>query len=459
MAPTRLDMPTPGARMRLVGYSLPAIPLAIMIVPVTALIPIYYTDEFGFSLTTVGAILLIARLFDVITDPVVGVLSDRTRHSAGRRRPWMIAGAPVLVLGVFILFAPPVAPNSLYLLGAALLTYGGWTLIQIPYWSWGAEIAQEYDARAIVSGYRETAMIFGIAAASLAPVIASQFGHGIDRTTMFWLAVMVAVLTPVAILIAARSFSEETVYEANDRAWSSILAVFRRNPPFRHLLFTFAIIELGKGAAVSVTAYFLTYYFRQPELIGLVLLLPYLCIIASAPLWVALSKRIGKHRAVAISLLSAALTLMCIAFLDRDDGYVFLALECIVGLAAGGFAVLPTAIVADVADYFADETDGDTAIGAHFASWSLVRKFVQAGSIGMALPLLSLIGFNPNNDPEINVTATKWIFIGLSTPFYFLGVVLMLKFPLTKAVHDAIRQRLEGRRNSAPSKERADYGH
>lgn len=445
--PATLNSPEGRHLWRLAGYSAPAIPLAVMIVPVTALVPIYYSDHYGLTLSMIGIVLLFSRIFDVVTDPAVGVLSDRTSSRFGRRRVWMAAGVPVLLAGVWLLFVPPVAVTGTYLLVASLVTYLGWTLIQIPYWSWGAEIAPDYHDRSTLSGFRETAMIAGIAVASLAPLIAGFFGHGIDRTTMTALAIILTILLPIAIIISVKSFREIPPSGAPESQWSDLLHVLTRNPHFARLVSAFCAIELGKGAGLAVTAYLLTYYFGQPELIGLVLLIPYLLIIVSVPFWLAVSKRYGKAKTVIISLVCAAAILTFgVPFLSREDGYIFLALECAVGLAAGGFAILPTALVADTADYFADVEERKPIVATHFAAWSLSRKLMQAISIGIALPLLAWVGFDPSIDPNANVAATKWMFILMSVPFYAAGIWLMLGYGFSEADHHEVQAKLRTRK-------------
>ena len=444
MKPHHLSTGDERHLVRLGVYSLPAIPLAIMIVPATALVPIFYTGEFGMDLATVGYVLLGARIFDAVTDPLIGYLSDNSKSRMGKRRPWLLIGVPVLLLGIWVLFAPFIQPDATYLMIASCLTYLGWTLIQIPYWSWGAEIGRSYNDRSTVSGFRESAMILGIAAASLAPLVGAAFGHGIDQVTMMALAILVTVSLPVCIAAACLSFKENPSDSVTASSLGTFISVFKLNAPFRRLVSAFSIIEFGKGASVAVMPYLLTHYFQRPELIGLVLLVPYVLIVVSTPIWLRISQKIGKHRAIALSLFISALLLsVAVAPLNQGHGIVFFGIECLVGLAAGGFAVLPYAIVADTADYYAEKSCGDTKIATHFAAWSFARKVVMALSVGVALPVLAAMGFDPNAETVTNAGATKWTFIALAVPFYLAGVLLLLRFPLTQEVHERIIQKLQ----------------
>ena len=440
-APVSIDSAT-GHRLRIMAYGAPAVPLAVMIIPTAALLPIYYTNHFGLSLASVGMVLLLARLFDVVTDPIVGILSDRTRSRWGRRRPWMLAGAPVLICGLFLLFVPPLAPTPGYLLFANLVTFLGWTMIQIPFWAWGAEIAPEYHSRSAVSGIRESLMIAGIALAAIIPLLTTGPDQGIGRATMLGMAVLVALILPPALLLSVKSFGEEP-WEAVDSSWGALMQIVTRSRPFQTLMAAFALIELGKGAAVAVTAYLLANYFGMPQLIGLVMLLPYLCLIASVPVWLKISRKLGKHRTTSLSLALATFVIASvIPWLGPEDGYLFVLVECLIGLAAGGFAILPTAMLADAADYFALKNKGVASTGGHFASWSLARKLVQAISLGIALPLMAALGFEPSVDPSRNAEVTKWMFVGITVPLYLLGAAAIWRFPLTPRRHAIIRARV-----------------
>ena len=102
----RIAGPSPLSNLQLLTYGLPGLPLAILLLPLFITVPTYYADDLGLGFTTVGIVLLLARMWDVVTDPLIGILSDRTHHRLGRRRPWLLAGVPLMVLGAWALFRP-----------------------------------------------------------------------------------------------------------------------------------------------------------------------------------------------------------------------------------------------------------------------------------------------------------------------------------------------------------------
>ena len=91
---------------QLIAFSLPAIPLAAMTIPVGFLLPPFYTGEMGVSLTTWAFIILAARIWDIATDPLIGALCDRFTTRWGRRRHWVVLAAPLLMLGCALVFMP-----------------------------------------------------------------------------------------------------------------------------------------------------------------------------------------------------------------------------------------------------------------------------------------------------------------------------------------------------------------
>ena len=130
-------------------FALPEYAVYLGSIPVGLYLPLVYSKDFGLSLTEVGLILMLARVSDVVTDPLIGYLSDRTPGRFGRRKPWMAGGAFLMMISAFQLFNPTVLNEmpigSMHLLVWAVLLWLGWTMINIPYYAWGAELSDDYN--------------------------------------------------------------------------------------------------------------------------------------------------------------------------------------------------------------------------------------------------------------------------------------------------------------------------
>ena len=146
-------------------------PLAVIGYPLSIWIPAHYSGGLGISLAVVGTILMLARLTDVVTDPLIGEISDRWRTRIGRRRPWLLIGLPVMMLGTYMLFIPPEDVGILYFLIWLTVFFLGSTMIALPHRAWGAELSPEYHQRSRVTAAREFYILAGLLGAAFVPMI------------------------------------------------------------------------------------------------------------------------------------------------------------------------------------------------------------------------------------------------------------------------------------------------
>ena len=126
-------------------YSLLAIPLAIVGLPLYIYLPTFYATTVEIEIATVGLIIFIARLTDVFTDPYFGYLSDKSIEYFNSREPIMILGSFILICSFYALINPNLQFPKLWLLAFSILVYIGWSMINIPYLTWSSEISQKYE--------------------------------------------------------------------------------------------------------------------------------------------------------------------------------------------------------------------------------------------------------------------------------------------------------------------------
>jgi MFS family permease len=167
------------------AYALPALSLAVIGIPVYVYLPKFYTDTIGLNIATVGVLLMAVRLFDAVTDPVIGYVSDRTSGRFGRRKPYIALGALGLAAAILFLFQPPVLTD-----GAMTLYFGFWlfalfffwTLITIPYESLGPEMTTDYHERTLLFSVRDGFLILGTLMAAATPVLIDAVMTSFGRT-------------------------------------------------------------------------------------------------------------------------------------------------------------------------------------------------------------------------------------------------------------------------------------
>ncbi|MCY3793858.1 MAG: MFS transporter, partial [Gammaproteobacteria bacterium] len=181
-------------------YGLANMPAEMAIIPVAALIPNYYGQDLGVSLAAVGTVLLLSRIFDAVSDPLIGWLSDRTQSRWGRRRVWMAASVPILMLAVYKLFVPEPPVTAAYLFGWLVVLWLGWTMLFIPYYAWGAELSPHYHQRTRVTGWRAWLGMAANASSKAAPwLVGVLFGYAGIRANLNVLTVMILTLIPITV--------------------------------------------------------------------------------------------------------------------------------------------------------------------------------------------------------------------------------------------------------------------
>jgi GPH family glycoside/pentoside/hexuronide:cation symporter len=367
-----------------------ALPLAALNLPFYVYLPTFYTRELGVELGLVGAILLVSRILDVVTDPIVGTLGDRTRTRFGRRRPWVLAALPLLLLASWRLFLPPDDAGGLYLFVWVSLAYLAWTMILLSYSAWGAELSPDYDERSRIFGARECFVILGVStAAALPTLIGSDPGGRTTMAAIFWL---MAVALPVATLVLFARIGERPHLEARALPFAEGVRTALANRPFRQLIFAYLLNGVANGLPATLFLLFVQHVIAVPEAGGPLLLLYFASGLVAIPFWLKVSARIGKHRAWSISMLWVCLVFVFVPFLGPGDLWWFAVICLLSGVSLGADLALPTAMQADVVD--ADTvTTGSKRAGLYFALWSMATKLSFGLAVGIAFIALAVIGF------------------------------------------------------------------
>jgi len=438
-------------RRQLFSYSVAELPASMLSTSIALFLPAFYTQELGLGMAAVGGVLMLARFWDVVTDPVVGYLSDRTRSRIGRRKPWVIAGIPLMMIAVLELFFPPASPGNGFLLGWIMLFWLGWTLFNIPYFAWGAEHSSSYIERTRVTGWRTMAGLLGTVMALAVPALSQAlFGWG-GRTGDIMLMVGVAalVLIPVCMGTAVALVPERNDFvPATMNVWAG-LRIMWSNAPFRRLLFAFSLSSLAVSLTTPLFVLFVSHIILEPTAAPRVVLGYFLGNLVGVPFWVWLARRTDKHVTWLCSISLMGLAFPQFIWLGPGDAWLAAALLFIIGIGGGNTSVVPSSMKADVIDLDSLESGEDRA-GLFFAAWSTATKVVAALGVGISMPILAWFGFDPKivNSPE-DLRAFQ-LYFSLSPPvFYLLSAALIVGYPITGKTHAAIRERLLAARKQA----------
>ncbi|MGB0683319.1 MAG: MFS transporter [Magnetovibrionaceae bacterium] len=431
-------------RSDLFFYALPAFSLAMPTLPAYVFLPSFYAEDLGLGLALVGGLLLVARAFDVVTDPLVGLLSDRLPTRFGRRKPWIALGGLLAGFALVQLFSAPEAAGALHLLIWAVVLYLGWTLISVPYSAWGAELSGDYQERARITSWREAFQVFGILAAGSVPVIVTQQG-GSQAEAMAALAWVAVLAGGPAIALTLWRVREADVHHPTDQTrhpltWASAKTILA-NRPFARLLGAWFVNGLANGLpAVLFPLYLRDGLSADDQTKAILIAVYFAAAVFGMPLWPWAARHVSKHRLWCLAMVAACISFAFVPLIP-EGGYLAFGLVCVVtGLALGADLALPPALQADVVD-LDTLRQGEQRAGLFFALWSMGTKLALAAAVGIGFPALEFFG------PASLVILYAIVPVALKV----CAIGLVWNHPLDERRHGIIQRRLQQRaRNGSP---------
>jgi GPH family glycoside/pentoside/hexuronide:cation symporter len=438
----------PLSSTRLTAFSALAIPVYAVQVPLSAYLPAILAQHYGLPLTTLGLIFLLAKSWGVLTDPLVGALSDRTRNRYGRRRSWILAGGVAFGLAVLLLFFPVFGVTPIYLGIVLFVLYLSWSMIQIPYFAWSGEISAEYQQRTRVATYQTVGAAIGLLLVLLLPTLVDQFYPGADALKLGAMgAIILATLIP-GLLCTLRAFPEPQA-PASPSIPLRPLQTFRLilgNRLLMRVLLSDFLMTVGQLTRGALFVFFVGTYMQLPRWSSGLFLLQYVFGIAAGPLWMAIGQRLSKHRTAIAGELAQVLINLGLVFVVPGGLALLLALTIAQGLAQGSGNLMLRSMVSDVADQHRLQS-GEDRTALFFSVFSISMKAGMAVAMGVALPLVAWFGF----DPHATHNSTQAL-RGLQLTFalgpailHALAALCIKGFPLDAAAHAQVRRQLAAR--------------
>lgn len=418
-----------------------------MLMPVVVYLPNYYATDLGVDLTAIGLAFGVVRLFDLWLDPTLGFLIDRTNTRFGRFKPWLVAGLPIAVVSVWMLFMARPGIDGNYILFWLVLGFLGQSMATMAHVTWAARLAPEYGQRARVFSWWHGFTVVGmLIVLAMPPLMKLGFGldYGQGVRAMGWFVVL---SLPVAALLALFAVHEPpSPPNITSTTWRHYWDLIRRPSILRLLV---SDILLGTGPVIAGTLFF--FYFDairgwDRSEAGLLLLLYFTGALLGAPLWGRLGQAIGKHRALAIA--SAAYAVAQLSVLIAPEGLAWgIVTMTLAGLPYSAGPILLRAMMADLGDEERLRSGVDRS-GLMFGLLSGVVKIGSAIAVFAAVSALDLFGFKADlgaGNTPLALGVLSVSFAVVPALLTLAGAALITGHPLDKAAHDAIRKALEAR--------------
>ena len=393
------------------GWGLADMGIVVFVIVKQLLVLSFLTNYLNVPVGIAGLLTTSVLIFDIITDPIVGYLSDRTHSRWGRRVPWMVIGALILSGGIIGLFG---VPQSLSLLGTIIWVGGffalatvGFTMVAIPYGATAGEMTQDPKERSTMMGFR---MAFASVGILLGGAVIPQLAGG-TRDGHFIAAIYVA---PIIILsIWGSLWSTRTaprILSPSARGFLSTWLLVFRNKPFVILVCLYGIMTLAIAlitAGLPFAAIYLIFDSGNSLLspassaLGILSLL-FACFvfgsILSQAFWVWMSARLGKVRALIFGLVIYIILLVAIFIsLPSVDIMLIAILFVVAGMTNGAYQQIPWAIYPDLMDITRSES-GDAIEGAFSAIWLFGQKVANAIAPLILSLILALFGWRESGE-------------------------------------------------------------
>ena len=430
-------------------------------------------EGLGFPPFLWGILMFLPRLFDAITDPIMGFISDNTRSKYGRRRQYVFVGAIIMGLSYFFMWQlygeNGVDYNFYYFLGWSIIFYLGLTIFSVPYVAMGYEMSNDFHERTDIMA---VAQWIGQWAWVIAPwfwVILydpawfETSAEGV-RELSIWVggACMLMAMIP-AIFIKSESTENETSYEpltfSNiSNSFSEIFDGFReatKNVPFRRLCVATFLVFNSFNTIASFSFFIIVYYLFSgdagaagiwPTLHGCLGALGTTFIVI--PIVTAMSKRIGKKKTFLISQGISIIGYILFWFLFvPGKPYLFLIALPFFSFGIGGLFTLMMSMTADVIDL--DELNtGKRREGIFGAIYWWMVKFGTAFAGLLSGSIMAYVGFTQGvaEQPEGALNGLRFFYSFLPIAGTLLAIWVMWDYDLSEERANEIRAQLEARK-------------
>jgi len=418
----------------------------------------FYTDVFGISAVAAGTMFLITRIFDAVTDPVIGIIADRTKSRWGKYRPFLLWGAiPFAVMGIITFFTPDFGASGklIYAYVTYIMMMTVYSIVNIPYASLLGVMSPNPNERNTLSSYRMSFAFIGsfITFMLLQPLV-DYFGRGgarsaienISSEPMAWTKA-VAIIGAICVFLFYLCFryTRERVVEIKKQEKTSItedLKLLMRNKPWWILVATGLAALMFNALRDTVAVYYFKYYILDNyrmlatgwTLTTIYFLVGQAANIVGVALAPSLSNKYGKKNTYITAMILAAV-FSCGFFFTKNIASLMI-LQIIVSICAGYVLPLLWSMFSDICDH-QELTTGRRTTGLIFSSSSMSQKFGWAIGPAMVLWMLAAFGYvNPVGaeavvQPDSAIFGMKLLISLIPSTACLLAVIGMIFYPLS----------------------------
>ena len=440
-------------------------------------LPFFYSNVFGLSLADAGVLMLVTRIWDAVSDPMMGIIADRTKTRWGKYRPYLLFFAlPFAVCGI-LLFTTPENGKTLWAYVTYILMMTVYTGINVPYGSLLNVMTSDSDEKSVLSSYR---MFFAYGGSFIALFAWEPLCNMFDKSRVAvdgasglaaistspaaWNKAMIIIATCCFVLfILSFLLTKEHVRSESTVSVGTDLKLLLKNKPWWLLIGAALASNLFNTVRGTTTAYFFADYIQKtvemaPQWAFLVSASIFLSVgeianMVGVVIAVPMSKNLGKKSTYMLSMAALIVLSIVFFFLPATTGgyWTMLAFQILISVFTGIISPLVWSMYADVADY-SELKDGTASTGLIFSSASMAQKFGGAFGGSAVMWMLAAFGYSTVAGAVQTETAILGLRILMSwvpAAVAALSILVVWFYPLTKKKMAGVQTELAARRNAA----------
>jgi Na+/melibiose symporter-like transporter len=458
------------SRAALLAYALTVWPMTTAQLSLPFIAP-YYTQTFGLTLTFAGMVLTAGRLLDVVSDLTVAWSSDRTRTRWGRRKPWVVVGLCLYIPASLALFVPPTSVSPLRYIFLVMMFFLAWTTAFVPYLAQGTELSNSYQVKNRINIMQSAVMLIALLTAFTVPfllidpraafireVVANALDGWLPASAVLYLrspaptgthyfaSAMLAItalsLAPLIVALPAYVLKVKERALGPSAGHGSLFAALR-NPVFLRFALGYVFLMAGYMGRGGLMPIVLGSGMHLPDSYLFFMMLMFASSLLITPVWGRLLQRFERVTCIIAAALIEA-TGLTMLFLIPDHSILLTSIAFVImGLPGQTLLMVPILVAADASDYSRWKTRFDSR-AIHVSLCSLITKLGTVFA-GLTVWLAGVAGLDlsRSEQPAHIVQLLKVIGLGIPVLCLIVGCLIMLRFPLSRRRHAAIRARLD----------------
>ena len=426
---------------------------------------IFLSDTIGLNMTLIPIVLLAGKIWDAISDPLMGRITDRTKSRWGRRRPYFLFGSVAVTLSFIFLFSPFSSGSQAALLVYAIVSYlvfcTVWTVVMVPFFAFSAEISLDYTERTRAVTFR---VLFSLIGSLLASAVPMTIINSFPNSKQGYLAMAVAFGILFGLSILSVFFSKKEVYRPDTNkeeiGFFKSFANALKIRSFRQFVGMFICGMMGIDIISMIMAYYTRYYLRMDGVLTLFLTLALGSQLVALPLWSFVARKFGKRTAFLSGVFIWAFMGTFFVFLPKTTPVtILLGFIVLISIGMGAVMFMPHAILGDITD-LGEFAYGKRQEGSFSGFATFIRKFSSGLGLAIVTGVLGLLGYITPPEGTTNFTlvyqppvvesAIKIFISVVPVVLILLGILFASGYQVSRENHDKLIAHLNSLREGGP---------